>query len=109
MNIEIVSTPQYELINLEGEVDLSNSRQIKQAMLDAIAKQRDLVVDLGQLSYIDSSGLASMVEALNESKQSGTKLFIVNAQGAPKQVLKLTRLDTVFQMYASVQEIPDYA
>ncbi len=97
----------YQRIALSGEVDLHNSSQVKQVLLEHIRQDTPVVVDLSELSYIDSSGMATLVEALNEAKERKVSFCIAGAKGAPLQVFELTRLDSVFDMYPSLEQVPE--
>ena len=105
MNIEQHSKEKYQVFKLIGDVDLSNSKNVKNAVIDVVKSGKDVIVDFSELNYIDSSGMASLVEIFNESKATGSQFFIAGAQGSPKQVLQLTRLDTVFSVRDSVEKI----
>ena len=105
MNIEIVQFNIYQVVKLVGEVDLSNSRKIKQEIIKLIKTPSHVVVDFTELQYIDSSGIASLVEAFNVSKNHNTEFHIVGAQGSPLQVLQLTRLNTVFSLLESLETL----
>lgn len=105
MNIEIAAYNNYQVVKLYGEVDLSNSRNIKQEIISLIKDKNDVIVDFTHLQYIDSSGMASLVEAFNESRENNTKFHIVGANGSPLQVLQLTRLNTVFSLADSLAAV----
>lgn len=81
---------------LDGEIDLERSPQARRVLLDTLARRRALVVDLRAVSYIDSSGVASLVEAYQQART--LKLgFTLAEVGAPvMRVLSLARLDKVF-------------
>lgn len=105
MNIEIEQNQKYHVVKLHGEVDLSNSRSIKKDIIKLIKRKNHVIVDFTQLQYIDSSGMASLVEAFNEAKESNTEFHIVGANGSPLQVLQLTRLNTVFKLSDTVDDV----
>ena len=105
MNIEIERYNNYRVVKLHGEVDLSNSRKIKLEIIKLIKSKNNIIVDFTDLQYIDSSGMASLVEAFNESKENNTEFHIVNANGSPLQVLQLTRLNTVFNLADSKETV----
>lgn len=105
MNIEIELYNSYQVVKLFGEVDLSNSRSIKQEIIKLIKSNNNVIVDFTHLRYIDSSGMASLVEAFNESKENATEFHIAGANGSPLQVLQLTRLNTVFNLVDSVEAV----
>lgn len=105
MNIEIEKNKKYQVVKLHGEVDLSNSRSIKLDIIKLIKAKNHVIVDFTHLQYIDSSGMASLVEAFNEAKENGSEFHIVGANGSPLQVLQLTRLNTVFKLADSVDDV----
>lgn len=105
MNIKIKSYENYQVVQLFGEVDLSNSRSIKQDIIKQIKAGHHVIVDFTYLQYIDSSGMASLVEAFNEARESGREFHIAGANGSPLQVLQLTRLNTVFSLVESLEAL----
>lgn len=95
----------YQLLKLTGEVDLHNSPQVRKQLLSIIEGGSSVLVDFGELSYIDSSGIATLVETFNLAKSKSLTLTIVGATGAPLQVLELTHLNKVFHMVSSLEEV----
>ena len=97
----------YKLLHLTGEVDLSNSSEVRTCLLEILSAGQSVIVDFSGLDYIDSSGMATLVEGLNIANKSNLQLMIAAANGAPKQVLELTRLDQVFTLVDSIDEIKE--
>jgi len=95
----------YEVLALTGEVDLHNSPQVRKQLLATLKKGRSVLVDFSELSYIDSSGIATLVEAFNYAKNNELTLTIIAATAAPLQVLELTNLNKVFLMVNSLDDI----
>ena len=95
----------YQLIALTGEVDLHNSPQVRKQLLAVVKAGSSVVVDFSELTYIDSSGIATLVEAYNVAKNKQLSLTILGAKGAPLQVMELTHLNKVFPMINSLDEI----
>ena len=95
----------YKLLHLTGEVDLSNSSEVRACLLKILDDGDSVIVDFSDLQYIDSSGMATLVEALNIANKKGLTLTIAAANGAPKQVLELTRLTQVFKLVDEVADI----
>ena len=56
---------------LTGDIDLENSPRARQSLLAAVATGLPVVVDMGEVSYMDSSGIASLVEAFQKAKSAG--------------------------------------
>jgi anti-sigma B factor antagonist len=86
----------YVLIRLSGEVDLSWSQQVRRAVLDAIENDAAVGVDLSDVSYIDSSGIAALVEGFQNARTRGSRFALVAVSHAVRAVLELARLDRVF-------------
>ena len=55
----------YKVLHLSGEVDLSNSSSVKKDLLTILGGDQSVIVDFSSLTYIDSSGMATLVEGLN--------------------------------------------
>jgi anti-sigma B factor antagonist len=85
-----------ELVCLSGEVDLSWSQQVRRAILDALDSASAVGVELSQVSYIDSSGIAALVEGFQTARGSGRRFVLVAVSKAVLAVLQLARLDRVF-------------
>lgn len=74
--------------------------KFKEEMADRIEKGNDrIVLDISDVEFIDSAGLAALVHTLKLLPQKD-KFLICGAQGPVKNVFELTRMDKVFQMYA---------
>ena len=94
------------LIRLRGEVDLSWSQQVRRAVLDALAGSRRVGVELSAVSYIDSSGIAALVEGFQNARTQGRGFALVAVSDAVRSVLELARLDRVFPIVADAEAIP---
>ena len=84
------------LIRLSGEVDLSWSQQVRHAVLAALETETAVGVELSQVSYIDSSGIAALVEGFQSARARGSRFALVAVSDAVRAVLELARLDRVF-------------
>lgn len=87
------------VIELGGEIDLDRAPEVRGLLLDCVTRGRDVLVDLSRVSYIDSSGIASLVEALQSAGKSGIALGLVAISPMALRVFKLARLDKVFTIY----------
>jgi anti-sigma B factor antagonist len=93
----------YVLVRLKGEVDLSWSQQVRRAILDALGGSAKVGVELSQVSYIDSSGIAALVEGFQNARSKGQQFGLVASSAAVMSVLQLARLDRVFPLFASIE------
>ena len=94
----------FAIVELAGEVDLSCSPDARKQILECLSAKKDLLVDLSQVTYIDSSGVASLVEGYQTAKKKSLKFGLVGVSSAAMNVLQLARLDKVFPIHASVEE-----
>ncbi len=92
----------FAIVELAGEVDLSCSPDARKQILDCLANN-DLLVDLSQVTYIDSSGVASLVEGYQTAKKKSRKFGLIGVSDAAMNVLQLARLDKVFPIHASLE------
>ncbi len=89
----------YLVIALNGEVDLYYSPRAREQILGALESGAHVLVDLSAVEYIDSSGVASLVEGYQLAREKGLRFALVGVSQAAMQVLQLARLDTVFPIY----------
>ena len=89
------------VLDLSGRITLGEgSVQLREAIRDLISKgQKNILLNLGDVNYIDSSGLGELVSAFTTSKNQGASLKLLNLTRKVKDVLQLTKLYTVFDIY----------
>jgi anti-sigma B factor antagonist len=92
------------VVAFSGEVDLEHSPQAREVLLDQVGRRRRVLVDLSEVEYIDSSGIASLVEAFQKARKAGTGFALAAPNPAALRVLELARLDRVFRIYATLDE-----
>lgn len=99
LTIENEKSPTGSLIRVAGEVDLYSSPELRKAILKAVpSAEGGLEIDLAEVTYIDSSGVATLVEGLRSARQHGIDFALVTPSKAVMQVLELARLDSVFEV-----------
>ena len=94
----------YTIIELAGEVDLSCSPEARKQILDCLGAGRHLLVDLSRVTYIDSSGVASLVEGFQTARKKSLRFGLISVSPPAMSVLQLARLDRVFPIHADVAE-----
>lgn len=104
MEIGIREEGGFRVVALSGDVDMHGSPKVRQALLDAVASKAPLLVELSAVSYMDSSGVASLVEGFQTAKKQGSEFALAGVAQPVMAVLKLARLDRVFPIHASVAE-----
>jgi anti-sigma B factor antagonist len=93
----------YALVRVRGEVDLSWSQQVRDAILAALGSDDGVGVELAQVTYIDSSGIAALVEGFQRARNTGRRFGLIAASRQVMAVLQLARLDKVFPLFADVE------
>lgn len=93
------------LLVLSGEVDLATADKIRDAGLRCVQSPHcgQLIVDLLDVTFIDSTGLGALVAVRNESEAAGKKLVLHRPDDNVARLLNLTGLDTVFTVETSAQ------
>ncbi len=94
----------FHVVALSGEVDLSWSADVREHVLAAVTGADAVLVDLASVSYIDSSGIAALVEGYQTAKKQSRRFGLVSVSEQVMSVLQLARLDQVFPIHASVME-----
>ena len=92
------------VVSFKGEVDLEHSPKAREVLLDCVGRGRAVFVDLSEVSYIDSSGVASLVEAFQLAKQMKSTFALVAVNPAAMRVLALARLDRVFEIHDTLDD-----
>ena len=94
----------FTVLALNGEVDLNESPKAREQILKQLKQNKNLLVDLSAVEYIDSSGVASLVEGFQLARSQQQEFALVGVSKAAMQVLQLARLDKVFPIYDSVED-----
>ncbi|MBF0093463.1 MAG: STAS domain-containing protein [Alphaproteobacteria bacterium] len=92
------------IVSLSGEIDLQTSPEVRKSLLTHLEQGKDLIVDMHAVGYIDSSGVASLVEAYQTARQEGLRFSLAQVGQGAMRVLQLARLDRVFTIHATVDD-----
>jgi anti-sigma B factor antagonist len=108
MMMQIATTPGSDryLITVSGEVDLATSPELDIAIIAAIdSGATSVVIDLSDVSFMDSSGLGVIVRALKRCREAENDLDLVITNERVLKVFGITGLDQVIPIHASIQDI----
>jgi anti-sigma B factor antagonist len=87
----------------EGALDLHNSPEMRVALRALIDKKpKRLVVDLSKVPYVDSSGLAVLIGAMQSLEHEGGIFMLAETQPAVRLILESARLDQYFLLFSTV-------
>ena len=93
------------LVTVEGQLVVGNRQEFKQLVLDEVERgARQIVVDFANTAYIDSSGLGALVSLGKRIRESGGELRLAALNDDLRTLFELTRLDTLFPLYASRED-----
>ncbi len=86
------------ILSLRGEVDLESSPQVLQAIRDGLHRAPSLKLDLGSVSYIDSSGIAVLIQGLKLARKDdpGYRYVLLNTSRQVMSVIELSQLRNLF-------------
>lgn len=104
-----LSTRQVEngtILDVTGDITLYNSPTIRKALMELLKGKRSprVLVNLEKVRYIDSAGVASLVEGLKLSRELKTGFVLFGLTRTTREVLELTRLIKVFEVYDTEEE-----
>lgn len=99
-------TPKIVIIHPVGRMDALSAPRLRDALLETIEKGcQDIVLDLSETTFMDSSGLSTLVAGLKAlKKKGGGKILLSRPNQQVQTTLQLTMLNKIFPAYDSVQE-----
>ena len=89
-------------MSIKGRLVVSTTEEFKSALADAIVENQWIVLDLTEMSYIDSSGLGAMVFAQQKLSEKGGELRLAGLQPKPRIVFDITKVYRIFEIFDSV-------
>lgn len=97
--------PAFIVVAPEGEIDLHSSPLVKEQIEPLIAARRpNIVVDLSGVSYIDSSGLAVLIEAMQRIEAYSGTFSLCGLRENIRHIFAIARLNQVFNIFADQNE-----
>lgn len=96
------------LIQLEGRLDSNNAATLQQKLAMLKPGQHSLwVLDMGQVEFIDSAGLVTLVTALKTAQRHRCRLAICSLRPNVRLIFEITQLDRVFEIFDTLTEVSD--
>ena len=94
------------VVDVVGDIDLYNSPEVRKTLLDVLRTKRApaVIINLTRVKYIDSSGVASLVEGLKIARELQSRFILFGLSPAAREVLELSRLIKVFEVCATEEE-----
>ena len=113
MTIEVESINNGVIIRISGEIDLSVSPEVKEKILEQLELNKkehnfniakSVYADLSGVSYIDSSGIASLIQSHQQAAKDGVNFYLFKTSEEVLKVIKLARLDSIFKLTDTIQD-----
>jgi anti-sigma B factor antagonist len=88
------------ILALEGDIDLYQTPTVKEKLATLIDRKLDpILIDLSQVNYLDSSGLAVFIECLQRIRAYGGRFALFGLRPPVRHIFEIARLDQVFSIY----------
>lgn len=105
INMREVESEGVTLLDIKGEIDLYNAPDIKDTIKNQIdAGKKKIIINLKDVSYIDSSGIGALISSLSNLKKVGGGLKIIHVYDSVKKVFELTKLTSFFEIFNNEDE-----
>jgi len=96
----------WAVVAIEGEIDLHTSPEIRKELAARTkVKKARLLIDLAAVTYIDSSGLATFIEAMQKLRKGGGEIALAGLSETVRHVFEVARLDSVFKIFKNKEEV----
>jgi len=92
------------ILDVSGDIDLESSPDLRKLLLASLKEPPGVILNLIRVRYIDSSGIASLVEGWQEAKNRQHRLVLFGLTEVARNVLKLTHLLKLFEVYETESE-----
>lgn len=93
------------VVTVAGRLDMVSAPRLRSTVTDTVEDGRSrVVVDLGETTFLDSSGLGALIAALKTTRQAGGDLRIARVGEQSMMVLELTRMTSVLRPHATVED-----
>lgn len=97
LNLETERTPEQTLVRCSGRITSTTSSSLQTAVRSLIPEGKPIVLDLTNVSYMDSSGLGALVSVYVSGKRQKCRIKLVNIGPRLQQLFRLTKLASIFE------------
>jgi anti-anti-sigma factor len=94
-----------EIIKPSGILDGNRGNQLRREVSDILSKNTDiLLIDMKEVNFMDSSGLGSLVSAMQMVRNTNAKLFVCSINDQVRMLFELTKMDRIFQTFIDQED-----
>jgi anti-sigma B factor antagonist len=95
----------HRVVTVTGEIDIATGPVLREQLLALVDDgDSDIVIDLGQVPFLDSSGLGVLVAAYKRARSAGGQLRLAGCRPAVETIFQITALDRAFPIYPTVAD-----
>ncbi|KJJ84113.1 Anti-sigma factor antagonist [Candidatus Omnitrophus magneticus] len=110
MHVAITEHSGVTVINIKGDIDINNSPEMKKFFDQVVREKRDKVlINLELVDYVDSSGLATLVEIYKKLRVYGGKLKLAKLSLKVKGLFEITKLNKLFDIVETESELYNFS
>jgi anti-sigma B factor antagonist len=95
------------IVEVVGQIDMGTSPALRKTLLESLKQVQRVIINMAGVKYIDSSGIASLLEVLQDARNSKRRVVLFGLTNSVLQVLQLTRLTGVFEICESESQALD--
>ncbi len=92
------------ILRLAGEIDLCSVPELRDALASISGARRPIILDLSEVTFLDSSGLSLVIDYWRQSQEHGSNFVVVGASGEVREIFRLTNLDQFIPLYETEKE-----
>jgi len=93
------------VVAVEGDIDLGRSARFQMSLLAVMDDRPErIIIDLSDVPYMDSAGVASLVKLLARTRRQGVPMRLTGLCERVRSIFEITRLDGVFDIYPTEEE-----
>lgn len=104
MKISVRDVGNVKIVEVEGDVDLGTSPAFRRTLLDSLPHAATVALNLEAIRYIDSSGIATLIEVLKDSQRLKMQFVLFGLSPAVQAVFQLTHVFRLFRICQTEQE-----
>ena len=105
MDVNVRYVENVIILELAGSLDWSTASQMRQAVVDAMTGQpAQVVVNMQEVYFLDSSGLAALVLGLKRARENRSNFCLCALQSSVRMIFELTRFDKIFEIFVNEED-----
>lgn len=105
LGIDVQRVSGFPVLSVSGEIDIYTAPLFKQAVVRLVSEgNNDVIIDLTNVTFMDSSGFGTLLGATRRLRPSGGGLYLAGPNSTIQRMLRLTRLDTIMRIFETPQQ-----